>query len=81
MPVIKKQGYLTKKLGPVDATHKDQNLGDIDLWRGDPRGGGMRERPGMACEERLADKISLRPLRSAGARLPRLRHIREGPVA
>ncbi len=30
--LIEKEGYLTKKLGPVDATTKDQNLGDIALW-------------------------------------------------
>ena len=32
--LIEKEGYLTKKLGPIDATQKDQNLGDIELWRG-----------------------------------------------
>ena len=30
---VEKEGYLTRKLGPVDATQKDQNLGDIVLWR------------------------------------------------
>ena len=30
---IEKQGYLTQKLGPVDATQKDQNLGDIVMWK------------------------------------------------
>lgn len=30
---IEKPGYLTKKLGPIDATQKDQNLGDVELWR------------------------------------------------
>jgi tetrathionate reductase subunit B len=30
---IEKAGYLTQKLGPVDATQKDQNLGDIVLWK------------------------------------------------
>jgi Fe-S-cluster-containing dehydrogenase component len=31
--LIEKEGYLTQKLGPVDATQKDQNLGDIVLWK------------------------------------------------
>ena len=31
--LIEKQGYLTQKLGPIDATQKDQNLGDIVLWK------------------------------------------------
>jgi Fe-S-cluster-containing dehydrogenase component len=31
--VVQKPGYLTVKLGPIDATQKDQNLGDIVLWR------------------------------------------------
>jgi tetrathionate reductase subunit B len=30
---IEKSGYLTQKIGPIDATSKDQNLGDIALWR------------------------------------------------
>ena len=30
---IEKPGYLTQKLGPIDATSKEQNLGDIALWR------------------------------------------------
>lgn len=30
--LIEKEGYLTQKLGPIDATTKDQNLGDIALW-------------------------------------------------
>ena len=32
--LIEKKGYLTQKLGPIDATQKDQNLGDIVLWKG-----------------------------------------------
>jgi Fe-S-cluster-containing dehydrogenase component len=32
--MIEKPGYLTQKLGPIDATQKDQNLGDIVLWKG-----------------------------------------------
>ena len=32
--LIEKKGYLPEKLGPVDATEKDQNLGDIVLWKG-----------------------------------------------
>jgi len=32
--LIEKEGYLTQKLGPIDATKKDQNLGDIVLWKG-----------------------------------------------
>ena len=31
--LIEKAGYLTQKLGPIDATQKDQNLGDIVLWK------------------------------------------------
>jgi Fe-S-cluster-containing dehydrogenase component len=31
--LIEKKGYLTQKLGPIDATEKDQNLGDIVLWK------------------------------------------------
>ena len=31
--LIEKPGYLTKKLGPIDATVADQNLGDIELWK------------------------------------------------
>ncbi|MFH0914894.1 MAG: 4Fe-4S dicluster domain-containing protein [bacterium] len=31
--LIEKKGYLTQKLGPIDATQKDQNLGDIVLWK------------------------------------------------
>jgi tetrathionate reductase subunit B len=26
-------GYLSKKLGPIDATAADQNVGDIELWK------------------------------------------------
>jgi NAD-dependent dihydropyrimidine dehydrogenase PreA subunit len=29
---IAKDGYLAKKLGPVDATAADQNVGDVELW-------------------------------------------------
>jgi tetrathionate reductase subunit B len=31
--LIEKEGYLTQKLGPIDATQKDQNVGDIVLWK------------------------------------------------
>jgi Fe-S-cluster-containing dehydrogenase component len=31
--LIEKEGYLTQKLGPIDATQVDQNLGDIVLWK------------------------------------------------
>ena len=31
--LIEKDGYLSKKLGPVDITETDQNLGDIVLWK------------------------------------------------
>ena len=31
--LIEKAGYLTQKLGPIDATQKDQNVGDIALWK------------------------------------------------
>ena len=31
--LIEKPGYLAQKLGPIDATAKDQNLGDIVLWK------------------------------------------------
>ena len=31
--LIEKPGYLAKKLGPIDATAADQNLGDIELWK------------------------------------------------
>jgi tetrathionate reductase subunit B len=31
--LIEKSGYLTKKLGPVDATIADQNVGDVELWK------------------------------------------------
>jgi Fe-S-cluster-containing dehydrogenase component len=30
--LIEKEGYLTQKLGPIDAITRDQNLGDIALW-------------------------------------------------
>jgi Fe-S-cluster-containing dehydrogenase component len=29
---IEKEGYLPKKLGPVDARQSDQNVGDVELW-------------------------------------------------
>jgi Fe-S-cluster-containing dehydrogenase component len=32
--LIEKAGYLSQKLGPIDATKTDQNLGDIVLWKG-----------------------------------------------
>ena len=31
--LIEKPGYLAKKLGPIDATAADQNVGDIELWK------------------------------------------------
>jgi tetrathionate reductase subunit B len=31
--LIEKPGYLAKKLGPVDATSLDQNVGDVELWK------------------------------------------------
>jgi Fe-S-cluster-containing dehydrogenase component len=31
--LLEKPGYLTQKLGPIDATQKDQNLGDIGMWK------------------------------------------------
>ena len=31
--LIEKAGYLAKKLGPVDATAADQNVGDVELWK------------------------------------------------
>jgi tetrathionate reductase subunit B len=31
--LVEKPGYLTKKLGPVDATTGDQNVGDVELWK------------------------------------------------
>jgi tetrathionate reductase subunit B len=30
---IHKEGYLAQKLGPVDVTGRDQNLGDVVLWK------------------------------------------------
>lgn len=30
---IEKEGYLTKKLGPIDARTVDQNVGDVELWK------------------------------------------------
>ena len=29
----RRPGYLTKKLGPIDATAADQNVGDVELWK------------------------------------------------
>ncbi len=31
--LIEKPGYLTQKLGPVDVTRKDINVGDIGIWK------------------------------------------------
>jgi Fe-S-cluster-containing dehydrogenase component len=31
--LIEKAGYLPKKLGPIDATSADQNVGDVELWK------------------------------------------------
>ena len=31
--VVEKAGYLTQKLGPIDATQKDQNVGGIGMWK------------------------------------------------
>ena len=31
--LIEKPGYLAKKLGPIDATSLDQNVGDVELWK------------------------------------------------
>ena len=31
--LVEKSGYLAKKLGPVDATTADQNVGDVELWK------------------------------------------------
>jgi Fe-S-cluster-containing dehydrogenase component len=31
--LIEKAGYLTQKLGPFDASQKDQNVGDIAIWK------------------------------------------------
>ena len=31
--LIEKAGYLTQKLGPIDASQKDQNVGDIAIWK------------------------------------------------
>ena len=31
--LIEKAGYLAKKLGPIDATAADQNVGDVELWK------------------------------------------------
>jgi tetrathionate reductase subunit B len=35
--LFEKAGYLTKKLGPIDATTADQNVGDVEMWKGDGR--------------------------------------------
>ena len=31
--LIERDGYLTQKLGPIDATEKDRNVGDIAFWK------------------------------------------------
>ncbi len=31
--LIEKAGYLTQKLGPIDADQKDQNVGDVVMWK------------------------------------------------
>ena len=31
--LIEKPGYLPQKLGPVDVTKKDLNVGDIAIWK------------------------------------------------
>jgi len=31
--LIEKKGYMAQKLGPVDVTEKDINVGDINLWK------------------------------------------------
>ena len=31
--LVEKAGYLAKKLGPIDATAADQNVGDVELWK------------------------------------------------
>jgi tetrathionate reductase subunit B len=31
--LFEKAGYLTKKLGPIDAASADQNVGDIEMWK------------------------------------------------
>ena len=31
--LVEKGGYLSQKLGPVDVTEKDANVGDIALWK------------------------------------------------
>jgi hypothetical protein len=40
--LIEKEGYLTENLGPIDATTKDQNLGDVVLWRTQAFRGGAQ---------------------------------------
>jgi tetrathionate reductase subunit B len=35
--LLEKPGYLAKKLGPIDATTLDQNVGDVEMWKGDGR--------------------------------------------
>jgi hypothetical protein len=30
---VEKPGYLTKKLGPIDITAADRNVGDVELWK------------------------------------------------
>jgi tetrathionate reductase subunit B len=31
--LVEKPGYLTKKIGPIDTTTADQNVGDVELWK------------------------------------------------
>ena len=31
--LIEKPGYLAQKIGPVDVTAKDLNVGDIAVWK------------------------------------------------
>jgi Fe-S-cluster-containing dehydrogenase component len=31
--LVEKPGYLAKKMGPVDTTSADQNVGDVELWK------------------------------------------------
>jgi Fe-S-cluster-containing dehydrogenase component len=30
---VEKEGYLTRKLGPIDVSTADSNIGDVELWR------------------------------------------------
>ena len=31
--LLEKKGYMAQKLGPVDVTEKDTNVGDVNLWK------------------------------------------------